>query len=132
MKDICVVLYSGGSDSTLAAANVAQEYEKVRLITYNRFGFVETKKNVMVNFERLKLRFSPDKFEIKIIDINEFFKRIQYDNYAYFIQKYGEICMSICGLCKLAMHWKTILYCLDNSITDVSKSITDVTLRVGG
>lgn len=119
MKKVCVVLYSGGCDSTLAAAVSADRYEKVRLITYNRLGFFKARENAMINLERLKQKFGADKFYFEIIDINNAFKRIQYDNYIYYIKKYGPICMSICGLCKLAMHWQTILYCMENSITDV-------------
>ncbi len=119
MKKVCVVLYSGGCDSTLAAAVNADRYEKVRLITYNRLGFFKARENAMINLERLKQKFGPDKFCLEIIDVNNAFKRIQYDNYIYYIKKYGPICMSICGLCKLAMHWQTILYCMERSIADV-------------
>lgn len=120
MNDSCVVLYSGGCDSTLAAAMAAESYKKVHLITYSRAGFFKTDKNPRANLERLQKRYGIDKFDIQVIDVNKKFKFVQYHNYLYYLKKYGPICMSICGLCKLAMHWQTIEYCLDNSIKDVS------------
>jgi len=119
MENKILCLYSGGADSTLAAALVANRYDSIKLMTYHRLGFFKTEENVKVNFERLKKQFSSVKFSLEIIDINSLFKKIQYDNYPYYVKKYGSICMSICGLCKLAMHWQTILYCKKNSINHV-------------
>lgn len=119
MKDICIVLYSGGCDSTLAACLAAQDYKKVQLLTYHRTGFFKTRENPAVNLERLKAKFGADKFALEVVDVSDKFKRVQYDNYRYYVKKYGELCMSICGLCKLAMHWQTILYCRKHSIGEV-------------
>ncbi|MFH2020938.1 MAG: hypothetical protein ABIJ34_05960 [archaeon] len=117
MQEI-VCLFSGGADSTLAAALVSNKYDRVHLITYERFGFFKTE-NVKINFEKLKKKFGKNRFTLQFINIDHLFKKVQYENNAYFLKKYGPICMSICGLCKLAMHWRTILYCKENSVFNV-------------
>lgn len=119
MKKVCAVLYSGGCDSTLAAALVADKYDKVRLITYDRLGFFKTREDPKVNLDRLKRKFGNDKFSFEVFNMDDVFKKVQYDNYLYYVKKYGPICMSVCGLCKLAMHYQTIMYCARHSIVDV-------------
>lgn len=119
MKNICIVLYSGGCDSTLAAALVSGSYAQVELVTYDRLGFFKAQENASINFEKLKKKFGQDKLSFRVFKVDSIFKKIQYDRYLYYLKKYGSICMSICGLCKLAMHCQTILYCIRHSIANV-------------
>ncbi|MDD4013639.1 MAG: hypothetical protein PHW14_05565, partial [Candidatus Omnitrophica bacterium] len=42
-----------------------------------------------------------------------------YENYLSNLAKHGLKVVSTCGLCNVAMHWKTVLYCLDNGIKEV-------------
>src|SRR5262245_10754135 len=51
-----VLNYSGGCDSTLAACRLAQHFPKVHLVTYLRFGFLQTD-NPDVHAERMRRRF---------------------------------------------------------------------------
>ena len=111
MSNSCVVLYSGGCDSTLAAAMAAENYQKVHLITYYRAGFFKAD-NPRANLDRLQKRYGSDKFDTQLIDVNSKFKTVQYSNYLYYLKKFGPLNMSICGLCKLAMHWQTIEFAL--------------------
>jgi hypothetical protein len=119
MNKKIAVMFSGGCDSTLAAAMAAEKYDKVQLLTYYRSGLFKAVENPKIGFERLRDKFGADKFDIEIMNVDKYFKRAQYDNYPYYVKKYGSICMSICGLCKLAMDWQTILYCIEHSITGV-------------
>ncbi len=113
------VLFSGGTDSTLTAALLTKEHEEVHLITFDRLGIFEVK-NSEKNYLLLQDKFPETKFTYKIIDFNEVFKKISYQNYIKNLTHYGFMNLSTCGLCKLSMHIAMIAYCLDNGIKFVS------------
>lgn len=117
-KDI-VVLYSGGVDSTCAAALLLQEFKRIHLITYKRFG-IFCISNIERNVSLLRSKFGSKRIIRGIIDIDRFFKKISYENYFYYFKKYGFMMLSTCGLCKLSMHVRTIKYCIDNNISYVA------------
>ncbi|MCD6221250.1 hypothetical protein J7K25_03730 [bacterium] len=109
------VLYSGGTDSTCAVVLIHNEYDRIHLLTYQRFGLFSIK-NTRTNVIRLKEKFGPDKFVHKIINIDRLFKAVSYDNYWYYFKRYRFFLLTTCGLCKLAMHIRTVLYCLNNGV----------------
>jgi hypothetical protein len=113
-----VVLFSGGTDSTLAAALCAPKFKHVKLLTYSRLGIAEVE-NSRVNARMLQERFGSDKISHEIINIDEVFKFVAYENYIKNLVKHGFMLLSTCGLCKLSMHIRTIKYCQDNGITNV-------------
>ena len=117
-KDVAV-LYSGGVDSTCTTALLLQEFERVHLITYKRFGIFCTN-NIECNVSLLRKKFKSKRIIRSIIDINKVFKKISYENYFYYLKKYGFMLLSTCGLCKLSMHVRTIKYCIDNKISYVA------------
>lgn len=115
MKKEIAVLYSGGTDSTCAVVLIHNEYDKIHLLTYQRFGLFSIK-NTETNVIRLKEKFGADRFLHKIINIDKLFKVVSYDSYWYYFKKYRFFLLSTCGLCKLAMHIRTVLYCLENKV----------------
>lgn len=114
-KDELVILFSGGTDSTYTAVMMKQKYKKIHLLTFDRFGFLNTV-NSRSAAQALKEKFGKDKFTHQIIIIDELFKKISYNNYFRELIKYKFFVLLTCGLCKLAMHWRTIVYCIDNHI----------------
>ena len=54
------VLYSGGSDSTLAAALALQEFDKLHLLTFSRFGIFGVE-NAEVNVRKLEARYGANR-----------------------------------------------------------------------
>ncbi len=116
-KEIAV-LFSGGTDSLLAAALMAEKFARVHLITYQRFGFFSIE-NSKLNVEKLKDKFGKDKFTHQIINIDKLSKYIFYERYFRNLIKYRFFLLSNCGLCKLAMHIRSILFCLDNKIENI-------------
>ena len=113
-----VLLFSGGTDSTYTAVLMNQEYQKIHLITYDRFGFFNTK-NCLDNALALREKFGENKFVHRFINIDDFYKKIAYSNYFQDILKYRFFLLLTCGLCKLAMHWRTIIYCLNEGVGSV-------------
>ena len=116
--DEIVVLFSGGTDSTLTAALMAQEFRKVHLVTYDRFGFFAID-NPKVNVKKLRDKFGEDKFTHIIIRVDKLSKYVFYERYFKNLTKHGFFLLSTCGLCKLAMHIRTIAFCLKEGITNV-------------
>jgi predicted subunit of tRNA(5-methylaminomethyl-2-thiouridylate) methyltransferase len=113
-----VLLFSGGTDSTYTAVIMAKEYEKIHLLTYDRLGFFNVP-NSKRSVELLRKEFGEQRFDQTVINFEEFFKKVSYHNYFRDLFKYGLYTLSVCGLCKLAMHWRTICFCFENKLTCV-------------
>ena len=112
------MLFSGGTDSMLSAALMAEKYKKIYLITYNRFGLFSVS-NSKINVQKLKNKFGEDKFTHRIIRIDKLSKYVFYERYFHNFIKHRFFLLSICGLCKLAMHIRTVIFCLNNKIANV-------------
>lgn len=119
MLNETALLYSGGTDSTLAAAIAAEQFDKIHLITYKRFGLFSVT-NPLANVKKLQRRLGRDKFTHTIMPIDKLFKSVSYENFMINLAKYGFFLLSTCGICKLSMHVRTLIYCLQNNISSVS------------
>jgi PP-loop superfamily ATP-utilizing enzyme len=113
-----IVLFSGGTDSTLAAALANNKFSKVRLVTFSRFGIASVE-NSKINAQTLIDKFG-DKYTHEIINIDKLFQHISYENYFKNLLKHKFNLLSTCGLCKLTMHIRTIRYCMENDVKYVS------------
>lgn len=118
MKQI-TVQYSGGTDSTATVALVAEKFDRVHLVTYKHSG-ISNVENSKYNITKLKELYGQNKFVHHIADIDRLFKMATYANYVANLRKYGFFNLATCGLCKLAMHLKTLVYCLENNIREVA------------
>jgi len=118
MKKETVLLYSGGTDSTLTACLAADRFDKVNLLTYKRFGIFSVT-NPIVNVRILQDKYGKDRFPHAIIPVDKIFKMVSYERFLSNAARHGFFLLSTCGLCKLAMHVRTIVYCIDNGIHHV-------------
>jgi hypothetical protein len=112
-------LFSGGTDSVYAATLLAKVYDRIRLVTYDRIGFHNVE-NSAYRARMLKLRYGNEVFSHEIINIDKEFKKLSSKHHFSDFFKYGFYVLLNCGVCKLTMAWRTVIYCLDNGIKYVS------------
>ena len=105
------VMFSGGTDSTLAAAIGAEMFKKVHLLTFHV--------SQMSNWERSRKaaqllidRYSPDKVIHRIIDNDALFRRLYLSQYLRDLREYGLYlnCM-VCLACGLGFRVRSLVYC---------------------
>lgn len=113
-----VVLFSGGCDSVLTSAFAAEKFPDVYLVTYRRLGLFKADK-ALINLKKLKEKYPKNNFYFNLINIDKFFKKVCYQNYLGNIYQFGSMVLSVCALCKLSMHWRTILFCLQTGAVSV-------------
>lgn len=119
VNENCVcVQFSGGSDSTLTAYKVSQEFAQVHLLTFRHFGHIDIE-NSRRSFTKLDKKF-PGKFYHSIIDVDDIFERIYYHQYLKNFLKYRSLLLQFtCFACQAAFQISTIIYCKKNNIFHV-------------
>jgi hypothetical protein len=119
MKDKVCIQFTGGKDSTLLAALMAREYEKVFLLSFRNSMIVDLDK-IPVNVGKLKNLMGEDKFEHTIMENEPLMRKIYSSHWRQDLQKYQSYSANnICGPCRLAMITHTIVYCLNHGIRAV-------------
>ena len=108
-------MYSGGADSTLAAVHLLDKFDRVDLLTYKFFGIGDVRRSE-VNFNILLERFGKDRVSHYYFNVGKLLGLVAYENYLANLKKWGFAVLLTCAFCKLAMHTRTIAYCLDNGI----------------
>lgn len=111
----CTVMYSGGTDSVAATTLIAEQFDRIHLVTYKHSGISHVN-NSRYHLNKLGELYGADKFKHMIINVDRLFKAVTYARYAHNVRHHGFFNLTTCGLCKLAMHLRTLIYCLDNGI----------------
>jgi hypothetical protein len=112
------LMFSGGVDSTAAAVQLADHFKRVHLLTYkNGYGHYAHQRS-RKRAEELARRVG-DRFVFSLIETKRYFDEVLVDSvladFAEF--KSGFIwCMG----CKLAMHLRSAIYCLENGLLQMS------------
>lgn len=114
MKRIAI-LFSGGVDSTAAAVLMAKQFDQIHLLSFRRQGLYNIERT-QINAGLLSKKYGNDNFLHQILDITKLFSMISYSQYVRSLAKYGFFVLSTCGACKLSMHIRALIYCLDNDI----------------
>ena len=118
-NNACVVLFSGGTDSTLATVLQLEKFETTRLVTFDRLGIASVE-NSKINAQMLIDKYGKDRVVHSIINFDKTFKFLSYERYFKNLFKHGLMNLSTCGICKLGMHIHAIMYCKENNIVHVS------------
>ena len=58
-------------------------------------------------------------FVHRVLNIDSYYKKLCYESYLKNLIRYQLFNLLGCLFCKLSMHWRTIVYCLDNNINNV-------------
>ena len=110
------VMYSGGTDSTLAAALMLEEGRDVHLLTYNP-GFVLFLKNSNFNAGRLVQIYGEDRVHHHYVKNHERTKKVLWSTIKEDIAEYGfNMNALICLGCRMAMHTSAVAFCLENAV----------------
>jgi hypothetical protein len=111
-----LVMFSGGSDSTLTASLLSELHTVVHLVTYEHkaMSFASKSKNAV---ETLRKAHGADRFVYSLMDINGYMAKIFFRPLPQDLRKYGTYALPMCcGSCKLSMHVRSILYCYEHGI----------------
>lgn len=119
MKKPALVHFSGGSDSTLCAALLAEEHAQVHLLTYDRVSFIGSRDYTSQNYERLCRIYGKDKFVRRVVGIDALHSAICYRGYLGLVREF-KFAVNALAFSKLAMHWYSAAYALKNGIAVVA------------
>lgn len=122
MKKV-VVHFSGGTDSTLTAALYAEQNYEVHLASYDRISFIGVKSYTQKNYKNLCRIYGKDKFQRVVLPVGKWHKILNYENYLKYAKKY-KLAIVVMNFSKLAMHWHSLVYCLQNDIHTVADGAT--------
>jgi len=115
-KRHAAVLFSGGTDSTLAAAQMLDEFERVTLLTFDP-GYLYFLDRTKVHARKLQDRFGDNRVEHQIIDIRPFVAEILGIDVGADLKEYGfNMASLVCLGCRLSMHAFAITWCLENEV----------------
>ena len=115
---VCIQ-FTGGKDSTLLAALMAQRFERVHLLSFYNPLIVDLDK-VSLNVKKLELVYGGNRFAHTFIDNEGFLKHLYIGHWFRDIRKYKTYAANnVCNSCRLSMISHTIVYCLQNGIACV-------------
>ncbi len=120
MKKKAVILFSGGSDSTLTAGRAAQtgEFDEIILMTYE-VPVACLDANSRRNIPALQKAFPEIRFTHVMMPVSRLMHKVITKNKFRSALRHGLVESNLCPLCRLTMYIRTIMYCLDNNIRDV-------------
>ena len=121
--DPCVVVYSGGTDSTCAAALAAERHAEVHLLTYFERGTARSP-NPERNIERLRAAFPETRFRHETLSTDRLVRFLSYERYLQNLARHGLYVLSTPGFSSLSWHVRTLIYCRENGIGRVYDGLT--------
>lgn len=126
----CAVLFSGGSDSTLAAALMARRFAPVHLLTFDRrtvrggpavYPGLRNLGLSRINAQRLGEVLGRERFVHTVEDTTSLFRRIAVEGLADDLARFGtRLTLLVCMGCKLAMHAHALALCRERGIGHVA------------
>ncbi|MCL4818589.1 MAG: hypothetical protein KJ067_05590 [Vicinamibacteria bacterium] len=110
------VLFSGGTDSALAAVHLLERCRKVTLLTFDP-GYVFFVENSRVHADLLRERYGADRVEHVIRPIGELVRKILFGDVKRDLREYGfDMTALVCMGCRLSMHTAALIHNLEHGI----------------
>lgn len=125
------MLFSGGTDSTCAAALMVERFERVHLLTFEELG-TSASASPAANVERLRRRYGAERFVHREFPVDRLLREVSYRRYAHYLRRHGLFMVSNCGFSSLSWHLRTLAYCLDNGVTAAADGLTREMLHLPG
>lgn len=118
MADIAL-MFSGGVDSTMAACLLAEQYDCVHLLSYHNGHGTAHMGKTRDRVVELRARYGHDRFAHTLTTTKKLMETVVVDD---LVETYAEYRSGFiwCMGCKLAMHARSAIYCLENGITEMS------------
>ena len=108
------LMFSGGIDSTALAITLADHYDKVHLVTYkNGYGHYHHHRPV-ARVEELNQRLG-NRFTHTVISTKDYFDQILVNSVLDDYKDFRSGFVWFMG-CKMAMHMRSAIYCLENGV----------------
>jgi hypothetical protein len=117
------VLFSGGTDSTASAALLAQRFDEVHLLTFDRHGFHDAG-NSGRNAALLAERFPDTRFVHRVLETSALGAWISEHQRWKHLRRHGFMTLQACGHCALANHVAGLAWCLRHGLGHLADGIT--------
>ena len=118
MANEVALMFSGGVDSSVAAIKLQEQFDRVHLLPFsNRYGHYGFKRTVR-RVAELEERY-PGKFVHFTSSIKDLFEKVCLSSIISDYRKFNSAFMWCMG-CKLAMHARSIVYCRQNGVENMS------------
>lgn len=115
-KKEVAILFSGGSDSTLATIYLAKDFKRIHLLTFYHDAIPDNGKRAFKMTKKLREHYGNEIFVHKFINVQDIFNKVYRKNHFRDLWKYGLFHVNLCAACKLSMLLAIIKYCLENNI----------------
>ena len=116
----CTIMFSGGTDSTLAAARMLERFRQVTLLTCDP-GYLFFMQNTSVHARALEQHYGRDRVRHVVLPMKDASKQILFGEVSYDLRRYGFAMASmVCLGCRLSMHAAAIAYCVEQGIPFVA------------
>ena len=126
------LMFTGGLDTTLAAATLSQEYQRVHLLTFCNGFCLGAESFPLKRVRELKRIFGEDRFSHEVLYVADLFKRLRKGLLRVHFPKYhSPLIFDLC--CRLSMDTRTVVYNLENRVRYVAdgnaKSQTEIFIQ---
>ncbi len=115
MSHEVALMFSGGVDSTMAAALLAERFDRVHLLTYHNGHGTAGMSKSRARVEELRARFGSERFVHVLDSTKEWMQRVVTRDLVANYKEYGSGFIWCMG-CKLAMHARSAVHCLENGV----------------